>query len=76
VSVPDTKPGQIATIEVALKAPTYDCSSIAYFKMVHADGLLCFPDNYMLGLDVLVMVRDQLPDLPSPIDDRAFSDAR
>jgi hypothetical protein len=45
-----------------LKAPTYDCASIAYFKMVDADGKLCFPDNYQLGLDVLVMVRGQRPD--------------
>lgn len=59
VAIPDTPPGSIAVIETTLKAPTYDCSSIAYFKQVHADGRLCFPDAYQLGLDVLVMVRGQ-----------------
>jgi transcriptional regulator with XRE-family HTH domain len=62
VDIPDTEPGEVAKITASLKAPTYDCSSIAYFKMVDADGALCFPDNYQLGLDVLVMVRGQKPD--------------
>jgi transcriptional regulator with XRE-family HTH domain len=63
MDVPDTKPGEVAAITAPLKAPTYDCSSIAYFKMVDAEGRLCFPDSYQLGLDVLVMVRGQRPDL-------------
>lgn len=62
VPVPDAKPGETAAITVPLKAPTYDCSSIAYFKMVDADGRLCFPDNYQLGLDVLVRVEGQRPE--------------
>lgn len=62
VDVPDTKPGKLAEITALLKAPTYDCSSIAYFKMVDADGKLCFPDSYQLGLDVLVRVEGQRPD--------------
>ncbi|HTB48562.1 MAG TPA: hypothetical protein VK712_00585 [Verrucomicrobiae bacterium] len=53
----------MAEITALLKAPTYDCSSIAYFKMVDADGRLCFPDNYQLGLDVLVRVAGQRPDV-------------
>jgi transcriptional regulator with XRE-family HTH domain len=57
--VPDTKPGQVATISVQLKAPGYDSTSIAYFKMVDGSGALCFPESYQLGLDVLVMVRGQ-----------------
>lgn len=57
--VPDTEPGEVVAITAVLKAPTYDCSSIAYFKMVDAEGLLCFPENYMLGLDVLVRVEGQ-----------------
>ena len=61
VSIPDTEPGEIAEISAPLKAPTYDCSSIAYFKMVDREGSLCFPDSYQLGLDVLVMVRGQPP---------------
>jgi transcriptional regulator with XRE-family HTH domain len=61
VDIPDTEPGQEAAITAVLKAPTYDCSSIAYFKMVDADGRLCFPDSYQLGLDVLVRVDGQRP---------------
>ena len=68
VVIPTTKPGEIAKIEAPLKAPAYACCSIAYFKMVGADGHLCFPENYMLGLDVIVLVRDQLPDRPIPIE--------
>ena len=61
VDIPDTKPGEVAEITTGLKAPTYDCSSIAYFKMVDAEGNLCFPDDYQLGLDVLVRVEGQRP---------------
>jgi transcriptional regulator with XRE-family HTH domain len=61
VGIPKTKPGKVAEITVPLKAPTYDCSSIAYFKMVDAEGALCFPDSYQLGLDVLVRVEGQQP---------------
>jgi transcriptional regulator with XRE-family HTH domain len=61
LDIPDTQPGEIAEITTWLKAPTYDCSSIAYFKMVDADGRLCFPDAYQLGLDVLVRVEGQRP---------------
>jgi transcriptional regulator with XRE-family HTH domain len=57
--IPDTQPGAIAEITVGLKAPTYDCSSIAYFKMADGQGALCFPDSYQLGLDVLVRVVGQ-----------------
>ena len=64
VEIPDTKPGEIAKIDAPLQAPGYDCTSIAYFKMVDAEGSLCFPDNYQLGLDVLVMVRGQHPIRP------------
>jgi transcriptional regulator with XRE-family HTH domain len=59
VAIPDTSPGKITTVTAYLKAPTYDCSSIAYFKMVDAEGLLCFPESYQLGLDVLVRVEGQ-----------------
>ena len=62
VPVPDTKPGKVATITAWLRAPSYDCSSIAYFKMVKTSkkGLtaLCFPEDYQLGLDVLVRAID------------------
>jgi transcriptional regulator with XRE-family HTH domain len=68
VAVPDTGPGETAAITATLKAPTYDCTSIAYFKQVDDAGQLCFPDNYQLGLDVLVMVRGQKPDDPPLIE--------
>lgn len=54
--IPDAEPGETVEIEVLLKAPTYDSTSIAYFKMVDSEGNLCFPDSYQLGLDVLVRV--------------------
>ena len=63
VDVPNTKPGAIAKITAPLKAPTYDCTSIAYFKLVNAERRLCFPDSYQLGLDVLVRVEGQRPDI-------------
>jgi transcriptional regulator with XRE-family HTH domain len=56
IEVPDAKPGRVAEIAADLKAPTYDCTSIAYFKMVDVNGALCFPDSYQLGLDVVVRV--------------------
>jgi transcriptional regulator with XRE-family HTH domain len=62
VDIPSTKPGKVVEITAPLKAPTYDCSSIAYFKMVDGEGRLCFPDSYQLGLDVLVRVEGQAPD--------------
>jgi transcriptional regulator with XRE-family HTH domain len=74
VAIPDTEPGEIAEITAPLKAPTYDCASIAYFKMADSEGQLCFPDNYQLGLDVLVLVRGQLPDADNAIDDTLVPD--
>jgi transcriptional regulator with XRE-family HTH domain len=68
ISMPDTQPGEVAEVDAILKAPGYDCTSIAYFKMVDAEGALCFPDNYQLGLDVLVMVRGQRPDQPVELE--------
>ena len=56
IDIPDTSPGETAEIRAALQAPGYDCTSIAYFKMVDGEGFLCFPDVHQLGLDVLVRV--------------------
>jgi transcriptional regulator with XRE-family HTH domain len=56
VDIPDAEPGTIVEITAPLKAPGYDCTSIAYFKMVDEEGFLCFPDEHQLGLDVLVRV--------------------
>jgi transcriptional regulator with XRE-family HTH domain len=65
IPILDTQPGEVVSIIAPLKAPTYDCTSIAYFKMIDADGALCFPSNYQLGLEVIVLIRGQLPDLPA-----------
>lgn len=69
VEIPDTKPGKVATIEAKLRAPSYDCTSIAYFKMVRTteEGLtaLCFPGDYQLGLDVLVQVHGDVATVES-----------
>ncbi len=63
IPIPDTKPGKVATISAKLRAPSYDCTSIAYFKMVktlEGDAVaLCFPEDYQLGLDVLVSIREK-----------------
>jgi hypothetical protein len=37
VPIPDASPGDAITITTTLKAPTYDCASIAYFKQVDSD---------------------------------------
>lgn len=68
VDIPDTQPGKVARITAPLKAPTYDCTSIAYFKMVDGERRLCFPDSYQLGLDVLVRVEGQRPDETSELE--------
>ena len=62
LNMADTEPGETITIGTGLKAPGYDCASIAYFKQIDADGHICFPDNYQLGLNVLVLVRGQKAD--------------
>ena len=68
VPMPSADPGETIQLSTALRAPTYDCASIAYFKQVDADGHLCFPDNYQLGLDALILVRGQKPDNPPLLD--------
>jgi hypothetical protein len=60
--IPNASLGEAITISAILKAPTYECTSIAYFKMIDADGLLCFPDQNSLGLDVLVRVERSTTD--------------
>ncbi len=69
VPMPEAIPGETITITTTLRAPTYDCASIAYFKQIDSSGHICFPDNYQLGLDVLVLVSGQKPDEPPLIED-------
>jgi transcriptional regulator with XRE-family HTH domain len=57
VDCPSTMPGSVAVITVTMQAPMYDCTSVAYFKMVDEDGFLSFPDEHAMGLDILVLVR-------------------
>lgn len=56
VPVPDAPPGHEAKIIAVLKAPTYESSAIAYFKLTHSDGALCFPDQHQLGLEAVIRV--------------------
>jgi transcriptional regulator with XRE-family HTH domain len=56
VAIPDTPPGSEVQIDVPCTAPALECTSVAYFKMVFADGRLCFPDRYPFGLNTLVVV--------------------
>ncbi len=58
---PVESPGETAEVQAVLRAPGYDCTSIAYYKMVDSAGNLSFPDAYQLGLDVLVRVAGQRP---------------
>ena len=54
VRIADTDPGQEVTIEVSCRAQWIESTSVAHFKMVFADGRLCWPDQYSHGVDLLV----------------------
>jgi Ig-like domain from next to BRCA1 gene len=54
--IPDTKPGQIVQVSVKLKAPVLETTTTAFWKMIHADGQLCFPDRYAYGVFVTIHV--------------------
>jgi len=51
-----TSPGDSVEVTALLKAPKLPGTCIANFKMVYADGLLCFPDKYTTGLAVEIVV--------------------
>jgi hypothetical protein len=40
--LPDAQPGEIVEVIAPLKAPTYDCTSIAYFKMAGVRAMVVF----------------------------------
>jgi transcriptional regulator with XRE-family HTH domain len=44
VPVPRTEPGEIVRLSVCLTAPAVPGTVLSYWKMVFADGSLCFPD--------------------------------
>ena len=54
VELPLTLPGEIVEITVACRAQWIPSTSVAHFKMVFADGRLCWPDRYSHGVDLLV----------------------
>lgn len=56
VAVPDTQPGETATISVSLRAPQMETAAVAQWKMVDEDDLLYFPTVYSVGLALYVMV--------------------
>jgi hypothetical protein len=73
IPILDTEPGEVVRVSTPLKAPTYDCASIAYFKMIDAQGKLCYPDSCSLGLDVLVLVRGQGAGIRHELDPAVFT---
>ena len=54
VPLPDTEPGATVQARVWFSAPAQPCTVVSYWKMVDADGRLCFPDN--TGAWVMVKV--------------------
>ena len=54
VAIPDTAPGETATINVMFTAPRAPCKCISYWKSVFADGSLCFPKSQGLSVHVKV----------------------
>ncbi len=54
VPVPETEPGQSVLLEVRCRAQWVESTSVAHFKMVFADGRLCWPNRYSHGVDLLV----------------------
>lgn len=63
VPVPDTEPGSTVDITAECRAPEHPGTTIARWKMVDADGRLCFPDKYPLGIYVEVVVPRYAPPL-------------
>lgn len=56
VPIPDTAPGDTVRVAAWFTAPTEPCSVVSYWKMVDADGRLCFPSS--VGVWVMVRVID------------------
>lgn len=57
VPISDTQPGELVDIEIELRAPDLDGSTVAHFRSIHPDGTLCFPDRYAQGIYVRLTVR-------------------
>lgn len=55
IPIPVTKPGEMVTLAVKFDAPMIAGRYISYWKMVNADGELCFPSG--VGASVSILVR-------------------
>lgn len=54
--IPDTEPGQAATISIELVTPHVQAATVAQWKMVDAEDVLCFPTTNSVGLGVFALV--------------------
>ena len=54
IDIPETLVGDTVELSVEFTAPSYPCSVVSYWKMVDADGDICFPAT--AGLWCLVKV--------------------
>ena len=54
VPVPDTQPGETVQLSVAFTAPNSPGTVLSYWKMVFADGALCYPAARGVWVKVLV----------------------
>lgn len=55
VKVPRTESGETAEISVVFRAPLLPCDTISRWKMVDAEGWLCFPEHSGLWCAVSVV---------------------
>jgi DNA-binding XRE family transcriptional regulator len=55
VPLPDVAPGETVSVAVWFTAPGQPCSAISYWKLVDADGRLCFPAAAGLWVQVRVV---------------------
>lgn len=55
VPVPDAEPGEVVEVSAEFTTPTLPCSTLSLWKMVDADGVLCFPGHSGLWVRVRVV---------------------
>lgn len=48
IDIPDTLTGDTVQLSVTFTAPSYPCSVFSYWKMVDAEGDICFPETAVL----------------------------
>ncbi|MBN0048435.1 protein kinase [Streptomyces actuosus] len=54
--VPPTGPGEVAVMEIPVRAPGWPGVYRQQFKMVDVDGEFCFPGQNTLGIEVMIQV--------------------